>query len=203
MWQSIYQKLRYREWSWARVVSDLFSPPVLWGVFAFPIAFRFADSAAQALLWAWTYTILVCIIPVSYIGWMVYRGRITDMHMPLRRERIVPLLVSIVATTIAWWTLRFMGAPPVMPLLALVSLAQLVVIVIITLVWQISVHAMITSSTTIATAALFGMGYALLTVPIVMLVSAARLNLKRHTPAQIVVGAAVGALVPVLVLVII
>ena len=50
----------------------------------------------------------------------------------------------------------------------------------------------------IATGVLFGIVPALLTVPLVVLVSAARLKLQRHTPAQILGGTMVGALVPMI-----
>ena len=77
------------------------------------------------------------------------------------------------------------------------------VIAIITLMWQISMHAMSITSATIAVGVFFSVGSALLLVPLVVLVSAARLSLKRHTPAQILAGTLVGALVPVIVLLLI
>jgi membrane-associated phospholipid phosphatase len=39
---------------------------------------------------------------------------------------------------------------------------------------------------------------ALLVLPLALLVAAARLNLKRHTPAEILAGTLVGGLIPVL-----
>ena len=174
---------------------------MVWGVLAFPIAFREAKSQEQAILWALVYGVLVSLLPLLYVVWMVRRGAIGDIHMNKRSERFRPFLVSILCTTIAWWTLRFMGAPPVLPLLALFSLVQIAVMALITLVWQISMHAMSIAGAAIATALLFGIGYALLTIPLILLVSAARLKLKRHTPAQVFAGILVGALVPVVVLV--
>lgn len=185
---------------WARLVSDVLSPPVVWGAFAFPIAFRFAESETQAWLWAVVYILLVCLLPVFYIAWMVYRGKISDMHMQQRSERYLPFLVSILCTTAAWWTLRFLGAPAILPLLALFSLAQIIVMALITLVWQISMHAMSITGVAIAAALIFGIGAALLTIPLIMLVGAARLNLKRHTPAQVLAGTFVGAVVPALII---
>lgn len=188
--------------SWARVVSDLLSPPVVWAVLAFPIAFRDAQTQGQALLWAAIYILLVCLLPAAYIGVMVWRGKITDMHMRERDQRLRPFLVSILCTFLAWWVLRLMGAPPVVPLFALFSLIQIIIMALITLIWQISMHSMSITGATMATSLLFGLIPALLTIPLIMLVSAARLNLKRHTPAQIIAGTVVGALLPVVILVV-
>lgn len=184
--------------SWARLVSDLLSPPVVWAAFAFPIALRDASSRSEALAWAAVYISLVCLLPIVYIAMMVKRGYISDIHMHVRRQRIIPLLVSIGCTAVAWWMLRLMGAPAVVPKFAMFSLVQLAVMTAITLVWQISIHAISITGITVATGALFGVLPALLTVPLIVLVGAARLHLKRHTPAQVIGGTVVGALVPVL-----
>jgi membrane-associated phospholipid phosphatase len=182
---------------WARLISDLVSPPVVWGVMMFPIAFREADSREIAILWALTYGVLVCLLPVLYIAWMVRRGSISDIHMRLREERLRPFLVSMFCTGLAWGALRLMGAPSVVPLVAIVTLAQLAAMAAITLVWQISIHAMSITSAVVATGLLFGVGPALVVFPLVPLVGAARLKLNRHTPAQVVAGTLVGALVTV------
>ncbi len=183
---------------WARLISDLVSPPVVWGVMIFPIAFHEAHSQAQALLWGLTYGVLVCLIPALYIVWMVRRGSISDIHMRLREERLRPFLVSIACTGLAWWALRLMGAPPVVPLVAIATLAQLATMAVITLVWQISIHTMSITSAVVATGILFGIGPALLVSPLVPLVGAARLKLHRHTPAQVIAGTLVGAVVTVM-----
>jgi hypothetical protein len=184
--------------SWARLVSNILSPPVIWAIMAFPIAFRDAPSREQALAWAAIYCLLVCLLPLLYVALMVRRGRISDIHMQFRQQRIRPFVVSIICTTIAWWTLRFMGAPPVVPLFALFSLVQIAVVAVITLVWQISMHAMSITGAVVAAGAFFGVVPALILLPLIILVSAARLKLQRHTPAQVVAGALVGVIVPLL-----
>jgi membrane-associated phospholipid phosphatase len=183
---------------WARLVSDILSPPVVWALLAFPIAFRDAASQSQALTWALVYIALVCILPIIYIALMVRRGTITDIHMRVRTQRIRPFLVSIICTAIAWGILRLMGAPAVMPAFALFSMVQLAIMLAITFVWQISIHAISISGATVALAILFGAIPALLTAPLVLLVGAARIKLERHTPAQVIVGTCVGFAVPLL-----
>lgn len=184
--------------SWARLVSNLLSPPVIWAVMAFPIAFRDAQTQQQAMIWALIYCGLVCILPLFYVAMMVRMGRITDLHMQVRQQRLMPFVVSIICTSIAWWVLRFMGAPAVLPLFALFSLAQIAVIAVITLVWQISMHAMSITGAVVAAFTFFGVIPALLLLPLIVLVGAARLKLEKHTLAQIIAGAAVGLIVPLL-----
>ncbi len=192
--------MRIPQISWARLTSDILSPPVIWGVLAFPIAFREASSREQALLWAFTYAVMVCLLPAVYIGFMVWRGHITDVHMEVRKERIRPFLVSIIGTALAWELLRLMGAPPIMPIFALVSLVLLGTMMLVTLVWQISMHSMSITCAVVAAGALFGFGTALALSPLIPVVSAARLKLHRHTLSEVIAGILVGGCVTVLML---
>lgn len=188
------------ELPWARLISNIASPPVVWTALMFPIALRDAQTREQAVVWALTYGVLVCLLPMLYVVWMVRRGRISDIHMRFRQERLRPFIISVVCAAAAWITLRLMNAPPVVPLVAVFTLIQLTVIAVITLVWQISMHTMSMACAVVATGVLFGPLPALLVSPLVPLVGAARLKLERHTLSQVVAGALLGALLPITVL---
>jgi membrane-associated phospholipid phosphatase len=185
------------------LISDLLSPPVIWATLAFPMAFREASSTGQALTWALTYGVLVCLVPVTFIGLMVWRGRITDIHIQVRRQRIIPFVVSLLCTALAWLVLRLMGAPSMFQLLPLFTLIQIAVMLVVTFVWQISMHTMSITGAVVATGALFGPTPALLLSPLIPLVAAARLKLNRHSPAEVIAGVLVGGLVTILLIVIV
>lgn len=186
--------------SWARIVSDVLSPPMVWAILAIPVAIQHSRSTIHALFWAALYSFFICLIPISYVAYHVWRGNISDIHMKERRQRLRPLVVSIVSTATVWWLLKRFDAPAVFPLLAILSLVQIAVIAIITTIWQISMHMMSIAGAVIAVGIIFSVSLALMLVPAVALVAAARLHLGRHTPAQIIAGTILGALVPVLIL---
>jgi len=201
---SLTQKMRDCSFpciSWARLVSDVVSPPVVWAVLAIPVALHYSETVSAGLFWALIYSLFICFIPLAYIAWMVSTGRIGDIHMKERHERMRPLLVSILSTIVVWWLLRQLDAPPAIPLLALITLMEIIVIAAITLFWQISMHMMSISGAAMATSLVFSVGWALWLVPLVVLVGAARLHLKRHTSAQIFAGTLVGTFVPALLLI--
>jgi hypothetical protein len=195
------EKDSYRkQLSWARLVSDIVSPPVVWAVLALPVALQYSRSPQNAIFWALLYGFFISLLPIVYVAYQVKRGNITDIHMKERRERFRPLLVSIVCTMIVWWLLKVLGAPRAFPLLAMLSLIQIGVIAMITLVWQVSMHMMSIAGAVVVIGGLFSTGTAFMVLPLVPLVAAARLNLQRHTPAQVVVGTLIGSVVPVMVL---
>ena len=178
--------------SWARLISNILNPPVVWGFLAFPIAFRAAETTQQAILWAVTYGVFVCLLPAVYIAWMVWRGKITDVHMQVREQRIRPFIVSIVGTALAWQALQLLGAPSLLPLFALFSLIQIAVMLAVTLKWQISMHSMSITGAVITTGALYGVVPALVLSPLIPVVGAARIKLQRHTLSQVIAGGLVG-----------
>jgi hypothetical protein len=186
--------LKKRRVSWARLISDIFSPPVIWGLMAFPIAFHSAESQERAMIWALTYSVLVCVLPALYIGYMVWRGHITDIHVGVREQRIRPFAVSVFCTALAWTVLRWMGAPALLPMFTLFSLIQLALMLLITLTWQISMHSMSITGAVVVAGALYGPGTALLLSPLIPVVGAARIKLRRHTLPQVIAGGILGAL---------
>lgn len=184
---------------WARVVSDVLSPPVIWAVLAVPIAIQ--DAAAldtqlgrsqRVVMWILIYDLLVCVLPVAYIAFEVWRGKITDIHIKVRKQRIRPFLVTLLCGSLALCLLVYVGAPRLMPLFALFSLIQLALMLIITFFWQISMHAMGITGAVVATGALFGPVPGLLIAPLIPLVGAARVTLRRHTVKQVIAGGLLG-----------
>ena len=185
---------------WARLISNVISPPMVWAVMFFTIAVHTAKTQTEALVWGLTYSVLVCLLPILYIAWEVRRGNIGDIHMRERHERTRPFLVSMICAALAWVMLLLMRTPDIIPLVAGVTLLQLTAMAVITMVWQISMHAMSIMVAVVATGVVFGPTTALAVFPLVPIVGAARLKLQRHTLAQVVAGAAIGALIPLVVL---
>mgnify|MGYP002396171334 CR=1 FL=1 len=171
---------------------------MVWAMLALPIALRDAPTVRDGLGWATIYIWFVCILPLLYVAVMVKRGLITDIHLKLRHQRIKPFVLSIASTLIGVFMLILADAPPIMRLFALFTLIQLFIIAIITLVWQISFHAISIGGAMIALGVMFSVVYGLLTLPLVLIVGAARLKLHRHTPAQVIAGSVIGMCVPFL-----
>lgn len=184
---------------WPRLISDLLSPPVVWGLLAFPIAFHSA-SGGRALGLVFLYVLCVVWLPLLYILFNVRSGAITDIHLRERRERLRPFAVSILGAACALAALALADAPRVMLLLALITVLEMALIAAITVVWQISMHTMSIASAVVAIGVLYGPAPAAILLPLVALVGLGRYRLGRHDLSQILAGAALGAAVPLFVL---
>ncbi|MCA9884724.1 MAG: hypothetical protein KC708_17215 [Anaerolineae bacterium] len=186
--------------SWARIVSDLISPPVVWAVVGLVVGLTYGSTLPAGAFWGLIFGIFVCWLPLLFVALMVWRGRISDIHMQHRHERIMPMIVTIASSFLALWLVETRDAPPVFVLLTLIALVQISLMLIITLFWQISMHTMSITAATIAVSTMFSTMSGLLLVPLIVLVAAARLELKRHTPGQVLGGTIVGGIVPLVVL---
>lgn len=179
---------------WAKIVSDVVSPPVVWAIMAFPVAARDAPNTERALTWAFLYVFLLALLPTFYVLLQVRRGNITDRHMPLREERIRPFFVLLLGAIIATLAFNAIGASATMWLFILSNLIQIALMTLISMFWQISIHMMSITGAVVLVGVLFGIVPALIMSPLILIVALARLKLKRHTRAQVIAGIIVGGL---------
>jgi hypothetical protein len=184
--------------SWARLTSDLCSPPMVLIVLAWFAAQYDLGTAGKAWPLAALFIVGAVIIPFATLGWWVHRGWITDMHMPERRERYWPLFLELSCTFLVWIILQLIGNFPGINLVTVFLLFETLIGLVVTVYWQISVHSGIITGAVVIAGLLFGAPTALILSPLVLLVAAARLHLKRHTIGQVAAGIAVGISVPLI-----
>lgn len=173
----------------AYVISQVGSPPV----FASAAVTVTASvlSSPQAWMWAAVYVFLAILPPLLYLVWLVRRGRVTDLDVQLREQRRGPLIFSIACAGLAWLVLALGAAPRLMIVLAGALWLQMALIYGITLRWKISVHSAAAAGAAMLVWSLVGMPLPfLIGVPAI---AWSRVCLGRHTVAQTVAGALLGA----------
>ena len=139
----------------ARLISDLFSPAAL----AVPCLLLgvYTCETKGAYLYALLYFLIAIPLPVAYVVWLMKSGRVTDFHLPDRRDRTVPFVIAIGCALGAAVVLYLLGAPAdfLAPITA--ALVQTALLFLITLGWQISIHTSTTAGlVTFATLAVGG-----------------------------------------------
>lgn len=172
----------------AYMISQVGSPPVLAATAMALIASTL--SSPRAWRWAGAYVFLAILTPILYLFWLLHRGRVSDLDVQLREERVRPLIFTITCAGLAWLLLALGGAPLEMVAVAGGLWLQTVVIFGITLWWKISVHSAAAAGVATLVWSLAGTSLPLLIgVPII---AWSRVRLRRHTVAQTIAGAALG-----------
>lgn len=173
-------------------VSNICAPPVLAVVGVVLVALETAGKGAWE--WALFFGVVAVMLPLLYVVWEVYRGNISDVHVPDREQRFRPFLVALAASTAVWIIFAWWPAPPMFRMLALANGLQTLVFFVITMRWKVSLHSAAAGGLTVLGLSAFSSTglWLLLAVP---LIAWARVRLHRHTLAQTVVGAALGAVI--------
>jgi membrane-associated phospholipid phosphatase len=139
------------------------------------------------------------ILPALPIWLMMRKGEVQDLFISKKEERTMPYLFSLMAyvfwALFMWRTLQF---PLFIVAMGMGSAISIFVIVFVNLKWKISAHAAGMGG---LCGSVFGVCYRtainpvwLFTIILVIsaLVALSRLELKAHTPAQVLAGFAVG-----------
>lgn len=177
----------------ARIFSNVVSPPVMFAIIGFVFAWHELPFW-PGLAWAVTYGLLVSLLPILFIFYLLKTGHIAELHMSNTNERHLPYVSAVFATLIALGLVSYLQGPELLRCLTLFNLIELVALGIINIFWLISLHATGIMATMVLVGLVFGWQISFVAVfPFVILVCAVRLYLKRHTPAQVVAGLALGA----------
>lgn len=180
-----------KQWSLriARWISNLACPPILGTAGIAALALHAGSLSA----WCWM-GIFLCIaigIPLLFLGLMMAKGIILDFHIPNRKQRILPLAVSVVCAAAASAVLAWRQAPRIWIHLSILWMAISAVFILITLVWKISGHS--ATVTGLSTILIFSIGASVwwlaLSVPVM---AWARVSLRRHTLRQTLAGSLLG-----------
>jgi membrane-associated phospholipid phosphatase len=174
----------------ARLITEVFAPAVLLGAQLVLVGRHTTGSYGWGVVGA----VFAVGIPYAFVVWGVRRGRYADHHIPERAHRRTPLIFALGSAAVGLGLLAVAGAPRPIIALLVSGGAGLVVFGPITHWWKISLHAGIAGGTVAVLTLVYG-PWALLGLPVVVLVCWSRVRLRVHTVAQVAVGGTLGALV--------
>lgn len=188
----------------AQVISDMFSPIVLpaymmavamWitPLIVIPERIRFVSMGVIAVLTA--------VLPVASIFTLIKLGKVGDISIPRRSERLIPYTISIVCYVLAVVFLRHVHAPVWLSSFYVGAAMASFMAALITLRWKISAHCSATGGfaagmlwLAVHGHLLFGSLYWVAAAILLCgLTGTSRLILGRHTPAQVFAGFCLGA----------
>ncbi|MCS6773784.1 MAG: hypothetical protein RMM31_03080 [Anaerolineae bacterium] len=168
-------------------VSRLTHPPIV-ALIAVVVA---SGVAAKGWLWGIGYLALAVFVPTAYVLFQLARGRVHDVQLSVREERLKPYLLTVVCMVVSFAALQYAQAPRTLRQLALANAVQFSLLLLITLRWKISAHGASMGGMAAMLHALFGVG-ALPFWVLVPLVGWSRVHLRRHDLLQVAAGAALG-----------
>ena len=176
--------------SLARWISVFFDSSVL-SLIVFP-AIGWQAEGWRGVGWSLVALVILSGLPLVYVLVGIRFGWVTDLELSWREERPRFILVSIASDLLGLAVLYFGGAPRLVWVLAVIYACLGLTMFTISNFWKISLHMVTVSGFSTLLVYVFGPGawWTFLSLP---LVAWARLHRKKHTPAQLLAGAVLGA----------
>jgi membrane-associated phospholipid phosphatase len=179
--------------------------PLLMPTFGMMILMNMTFFVGLPPLWRWISIIgtfiFTAVLPAIPILMMLHKGEINDLFISKKEQRTMPYLISFLAyvfwSMFMWRTLQF---PMFIVAMGIGSAVSIITITVINLKWKISAHL---GGVGGLTGAVFGVCYRMAINPLMFLivilaisalVALARMELKAHTPGQVLAGFVVGFL---------
>lgn len=176
----------------AFIIAEVFSPAHL--VIAITAV---SGLPADGLLWqriGWGLlaALFTGILPYLVALHAIRRGSLSSRDIPIRSERIAPMLWTGLSVLLGWAILVLAGAPDSVLAVQVAMVSGLVTALAITLVWKISIHCGVAAAVVVVATLLFG-SWASLAWLIVAAIGWSRIHTWAHTKVQVVAGIVVGA----------
>ena len=180
----------------ANLTSNVLNPFLVGTVSILILSFESASDALNALKWA-LILIAIGVLPVFLTAiYLVRKGKLDGIFTSIRRQRTTIYLLAGICAGAGYAILHYSGAPLMLVATFATGLSAAVIFTVINLWWKISLHtALITALVTILVI-LYGW-IAMMAVVLVFWIGWARLELKQHSPAQVVAAALLSTLIVV------
>jgi membrane-associated phospholipid phosphatase len=175
----------------ARVITEVLAPANL--VIALLLFIGWHSTRGWAGLgWGLLAALFCGVIPISVVLLGVRRGDLTDKHIRIRGQRVVPMAASMLSVVAGVALLYVLGAPRDVSALVVAMLVGLISSMAVTVWWQISIHNSVAGGT--AMILILALGPTMIPFfGIAAAVGWSRLTLKAHTLTQVLAGTALGS----------
>ena len=170
----------------AQVISSLLQP-LMFTIYVFIIINYFITGGNNFFILTSLCIIFATFLPFA-VTLMWIKSKNLDYDISDKDKRIFPLILGALSYLLGVIILFIAGAPAVITVLMFCYFSNALLIIVITSFWKISLHSMSIAGPTAVMIYVFGYSGFLLGFPLVM-VMWSRIYLKKHTPAQVIVGA--------------
>ena len=175
----------------ARQVSNILAPATISLPFILLVAFYQAQNKLSALIYACITLFFLSVGPLLYIIIGVRLGKLSDIDVSRRSQRVGPFIFGIVSVTIGWIFLSLTNGPRNLQTVMIMTVCSGIIMMVITFWWKISMHA----SSLGGVATMLTVLYGAIMLPLfvlLVLVSWSRVVLRRHTVPQVIAGSLAG-----------
>ena len=178
----------------ANLISNILNPFLVSLILILLLSLGATSSILDALRWS-LILIALSILPVYLaIIYLVRSGRLDSVFTNVRRQRLKIYLLAGGWAAVGCVVLLYLKAPPGLMAASVTGLSTVVIFMCINLWWKISLHTAFIAASVTLLVILYGW-VAMVAIVLIPLMFWARMELKRHSLAQVVAGALLSTLI--------
>ncbi len=182
----------------AKITSAVLNPFLVSLVVIVILAFQSTSGIFAAVKWALV-SLAFSILPVFLvIISLVHNDKLEGISIKVRQKRNGIYLLASTCAVFSCFILYYLGAPLVLVAAFVSGLLSIVIFMCINLLWKISIHSAFVAGAITILVILYGYIWAMAAL-LLPLLGWSRIELEHHSPAQVVTGALLSAVVVTLV----
>ncbi len=178
----------------ANLISNILNPFLVSLILILLLSFEATSNVLDALKWALVLTVFSVVPVYLAIIYLVRSGRLDSVFTNVRRQRLKIYLLAGGWAVVGCVVLLYLKAPPGLLAASVAGLLTIVIFMCINLWWKISLHTAFIAASVTLLVILYGW-VAAVAIVLIPLMFWARMELKRHSLAQVVAGALLSALI--------
>ena len=183
----------------ARHVSNILAPATISLPFIVLVAFYKAQNQLTAFIYACITLFFLSVGPLLYIIIGVRLGKLSDIDVSRRSQRVGPFIFGTISVMIGWLVLILTNGPRNLQTVMVITVFSGIIMMVITFWWKISMHASSLGGVATMLTVLYGAVMLPLFV-LLVLVSWSRVVLRRHTVTQVIAGSLAGIVLSLVIL---
>ncbi len=183
--------IRYRL---AKLISTVLNPFLVSLAVVMLLSFNSTSSILDALKWVLISLGLSTLPVFAVIISLVRNNKLEGISIKVREQRNKIYLMASICAVVSCAVLYYMAAPLVLVATLVSGLLAVVMFMSINLWWKISIHSAFIAGSVTILIAMYGYIWAV-TIVLLPLIGWSRIELEHHSPAQVVFGASLAALV--------
>lgn len=178
----------------ANLISNILNPFLVSLILILLLSFEATSNILDALKWALVLTAFSVVPVYLAIIYLVRSGRLDNVFTNVRRQRTKIYLLAGGWAAAGCVVLLYLKAPPGLMAVSVAGFLTAIIFMCINLWWKISLHTAFIAASVTLLVILYGW-VAMVAIVLIPLMFWARMELKRHSLAQVAAGALLSTLI--------
>jgi len=171
----------------AKIITVISTPFLVWAFFFGYLFYYYSADTDIFLKTLFLGLFFIILLPAAFILRLYLKGKLTNLHIKVRKQRLVPFIFSLFSVMVFITSIRLLRVNPELFSIVIIYFLMAVGFVMVTLKYKLSGHAFAFVSSVIILSTYIDQRFIFL-LPLVLVIAWSRIRLNEHTPKEVLAG---------------